>query len=165
MRVAVLADTHLRDGDRRRDLPPPAWEHLADSDVILHAGDVLERGTLDRLEELAPTYAVLGNNDASLVGQLPLSLGMDLAGVRVAMVHDTGPRVGRARRVQRRFPQADLVVFGHSHVPCNEIGVEGQVLFNPGSPTTRRAQPTRTMGELVLADGRCTRRHIIDLGP
>jgi putative phosphoesterase len=179
MRVAVLADTHLRDRDRPtpphpggqgrawrpRDLPAQAWERIAGSDVILHAGDVLDAGTLERLNEMAPTYAVLGNNDVALTGLLPLSRVMDLAGVRVAMIHDAGPRKGRPGRLRRQFPDADIVVFGHSHAPCNEVGLDGQILFNPGSPTARRVQPTRTMGAFDLADGRCVRREIIDLGP
>jgi len=178
MRVAVIADTHLRDRDRlaypdgghsrssrQRDLPAQAWERIAGADVILHAGDVLETGTLERLNEIAPTYAVLGNNDLALTGLLPLTRVLDLAGVRVAMVHDAGARKGRPARLRRRFPDAGIVVFGHSHAPCNEVGLDGQILFNPGSPTTRRTQPTRTMGEFVLAEGRCVRRLIVDLGP
>jgi putative phosphoesterase len=166
VRVAVLADTHLLERQpRRRDLPPEAWERLAASDVILHAGDVLDLGTLQRLNEVAPTYAVLGNNDGALVGILPHRRVIELAGVRVALIHDSGGRTGRAARMRRRFPDADLVVFGHSHIPYDELGVDGQILFNPGSPTTRRAQPTRTMGQLVLTEGRCAERHLIDLGP
>jgi uncharacterized protein len=164
VRVAVVADTHLSDRGHR-DLPALAWDRIRAADVVLHAGDVLEEGTLARLSAVVPTYAVLGNNDLSLVGRLPLTLAVDLAGVHVAMIHDGGAIAGRAGRMRRRFPEADLVVFGHSHLPCNEVGERGQVLFNPGSPTTRRAQPTCTMGELVLVNGRIVERRIIDLGP
>jgi uncharacterized protein len=165
LHVVVLADTHLRDHQLgRRDLPTEAWERLRHCDVILHAGDVLEEGVLQRLGELAPTFAVLGNNDTTLVGQLPKTRVLRLAGVEVAMVHDSGAKQGRAQRLRRRFPTADLVVFGHSHIPWNQVGVDGQVLFNPGSPTTRRSQPTRTLGELVLAGGRIVGHTIVDLG-
>jgi uncharacterized protein len=165
-RVAVVADTHLVDhGPRRRDLPAEAWSRIRAADVILHAGDVLEAGTLERLGGVAPTYAVLGNNDGSLVGTLPETLRLEVAGVIVAMVHDSGPSAGRARRLRRLFPDADVVVFGHSHIPCDEVGVDGQILFNPGSPTTRRSQPTCTMGELVFSNGQILERRIIDLGP
>jgi putative phosphoesterase len=164
VRVVVLADTHLRDRDLpRRDLPPRAWERIRQCDVVLHAGDVLETGTLRRLNEVAPTYAVLGNNDRTLVDQLPESRVLQLAGVSVAMVHDSGRRAGRPARLRRRFPEADIVVFGHSHVPCDEVGVDGQILFNPGSATTRRAQPNCTFGELVLDRGRIVERHILAL--
>jgi hypothetical protein len=79
------------------------------------------------------------------------------------MVHDSGRRAGRPARLRRRFPEADIVVFGHSHVPCDEVGVDGQILFNPGSATTRRAQPNCTFGELVLDRGRIVERHILAL--
>jgi uncharacterized protein len=164
VRVVVLADTHLHDGDLPgRDLPEQAWERIRQCDVVLHAGDVLEAGTLRRLEEVATTYAVLGNNDRTLVGRLPETRELRLAGVSVAMIHDSGRRAGRPARVRRRFPKADIVVFGHSHVPCDEVGVDGQILFNPGSATTRRSQPECTLGELVLARGRIVERRIIAL--
>jgi uncharacterized protein len=164
VRVVVLADTHLHDSDPpRRDLAPQAWERIRHCDFVLHAGDVLEAGTLRRLNEVAPTYAVLGNNDRTLVGHLPETLELRLAGVNVAMVHDSGRRAGRPARLRRRFTEADIVVFGHSHIPCDEVGVDGQILFNPGSATTRRAQPHCTFGELVLDRGRIVERHIIAL--
>lgn len=153
MRVVVLADTHMR-RDWDRSLPAPAWDVLAGADVILHAGDVIERWVLDELAEVAPVHAVLGNNDRELVGSLPETLELELAGVRIGMIHDSGPAAGRARRLHRRFPDRDVVVFGHSHIPWNEPGVGDQLLFNPGSPTERRRQPHRTMGVLELHGGR-----------
>lgn len=164
-RVAVLADTHLRDRPPWRDLPAEAWRRIRRCDLVLHAGDVLDEGILRRLENAAPTHAVLGNNDVDLLGRLPITLELELAGVRVAMIHDSGDRAGRARRMHRRFPDADLVVFGHSHIPADEVGESGQVLFNPGSPTNRRSQPSHTMGELQLAEGRILTRRLVDLGP
>jgi hypothetical protein len=166
VRVVVLADTHLHDRDLPRcDLPEQAWERIRQCDVVLHAGDVLEVGTLRRLNQVAPTYAVLGNNDRTLVGHLPETRELRLAGVSVAMVHDSGRRAGRPARLRRRFPDADIVVFGHSHIPCDEVGVDGQVLFNPGSATTKRSQPDRTLGQLLLAQGRIVERHILPLQP
>jgi predicted phosphodiesterase len=85
---------------------------------------------------------------------LPETLECTFDGVRVAMIHDSGPRAGREGRLRRRFPDADLVVFGHSHVPWNEAGLEGQWLLNPGSPTERRGQPHRTMATIDIGDGR-----------
>lgn len=164
IRAVVLADTHLVEGRvLGRDLRSEVWEMIEASDLVLHAGDVVDSGTLERLRQFAPTYAVLGNNDVGLADQLPETLTMDLAGVNVAMVHDSGPRSGRPRRLRRRFPGADVVVFGHSHIPCDEIGLEGQLLFNPGSPTTRRSQPCCTVGRLVLMDGRIAEHRIIEL--
>ncbi|HEX6477109.1 MAG TPA: metallophosphoesterase family protein [Acidimicrobiales bacterium] len=158
--VAVVADTHIRRGGRRR-LPPTAYAVLERADVILHAGDVLDDSLLTELRELAPTHAVLGNNDGELAGVLASSLVLDLAGVSVAMVHDSGPRRGREPRLRRQFPDADLVVFGHSHEPVDVVGLDHQRLFNPGSPTERRRQPSHTMGWLTLADGRIAEHRII----
>lgn len=152
MRVVVLADTHMRTGSSRR-LPERARVALTRADVILHAGDLVDPGVLEELASYAPVHAVLGNNDRALVGILPQTLEVALAGVRIAMIHDSGPRRGRGARLHRLFPDADIVVFGHSHVPVNEPGVAGQLLFNPGSPTERRRQPHHTIGILELEDG------------
>ena len=164
----MLSDTHLRTGSpgrsgSERQLPPLAWRYVGRADVVLHAGDILDEGVLAMLGESAPVKAVLGNNDRSLVGHLPGTLQLELAGVRIGMVHDSGPRPGRAQRLRRRFPEADLVVFGHSHVPVAEAGTDGQLLFNPGSPTQKRSQPVHTMGWLVLEDGRVAERSIVPL--
>src|SRR3954463_4831125 len=110
MRAVVLADTHIRRGAKRR-LPDAAYDALDTADVILHAGDVVVEDLLHELSGFAPTYAVLGNNDHELGGVLPETRLLELAGVRVAMVHDSGPSRGRERRMHDRFPDADIVVF------------------------------------------------------
>lgn len=160
LRVAVLADTHLRDG---LDRLPAAAQRLVDAaDLVLHAGDVCEPVVLDALAAGGrPVHAVLGNNDHPLVGVLPERLELSLAGVSVAMVHDAGTRAGRERRLRRWFPGADVVVFGHSHEPCDVEGEDGQRLFNPGSAVQRRRQPNRTMGWLVLADGAVREHRVV----
>jgi uncharacterized protein len=160
MRVGVVADTHLRRG-WSRTLPGKALAELAEADVILHAGDLVIPEVLDQLGGLAPVHAVLGNNDAELVGALEEEVALELEGVRVAMVHDSGPRTGREARLRRRFPHADVVVFGHSHIPWDAEGVAGQWLLNPGSPTERRRQPHRTMATMDLADGRLVATRIV----
>ena len=158
LHVVVLADTHLRTGGA---LPPAVTDACRAADLILHAGDVLTAGVLDDLRDLAPVHAVLGNNDHDLRGALPDRLELDLAGVAVAMVHDAGPRVGRPARLRRWFPGAALVVFGHSHEPVDDEGIDGQRLFNPGSPTQRRRQPFPTLGRLDLAAGRVVHHEIV----
>jgi uncharacterized protein len=164
VRIVVLADTHMLTAPRVRGrLPEAAWSRLRGADAVLHAGDVLDAGLLDQLADCAPVHAVLGNNDTSLTGVLPLTRLVDLEGVRIGMIHDSGLAAGRARRMRRRFPDAQVVVFGHSHAPVNEIGEEGQLLFNPGSPTQRRAQPVHTLGELVIRRGRLVDHSIIAL--
>ncbi len=152
MRAVVLSDTHIRPG-RNRTLPDAVYAELAAADVILHAGDVVTRELLDELEGFAPVHAVLGNNDVGLVGELPETLELDLCGVRVAMIHDSGATAGRPARAHRRFPDAAIVVYGHSHVPFSGAGGDGQILFNPGSPTERRAQPRHSFGLLDLDAG------------
>jgi putative phosphoesterase len=163
VRVVVLADTHIRSGSSRR-LPDAARAELERADVILHAGDVVSGEVLDDLRTMAPVHAVLGNNDVDLVGLLPEQVVLDLAGVRVAMVHDSGPRMGREGRMRRRFPDADLVVFGHSHIPWDAPGLDGQRLLNPGSPTERRREPHRTVATVDLEDGRMRRTEIVVVG-
>ncbi len=161
MKVVVLADTHLAGSGVGR-LPEGAWKLLRSADVILHSGDVVAAPFLEELRVLAPLRAVLGNNDHDLVGVLPEQVEFELDGVRVAMIHDSGARRGREARMRRRFPAADVVVFGHSHIPWDAVGVGGQRLFNPGSATQRRAQPRRTIGELRIDRGR-VRTRIISL--
>ncbi|MEN3316193.1 MAG: uncharacterized protein V7605_2427 [Acidimicrobiaceae bacterium] len=157
--VVVLADTHIRRGSTRR-LSDAVYAHLERADLILHAGDVVVADVLDELEGFAPVRTVLGNNDVELVGLLPETRVFDVEGVRIGMIHDSGASTGRAGRLRRRFPDADVVVFGHSHIPWDTEGVDGQVLFNPGSPTERRAQPHKTLGTLDIGDGRVVDRRI-----
>jgi uncharacterized protein len=162
VRAVVLSDTHLRDDSPRR-LPDPVYGALRDADVVLHCGDVVEPGLLRELATFAPVHAVLGNNDVALRGSLPERLLVELEGVRVAMVHDSGPTKGRAARVHRQFPDCGVVVFGHSHAPVDDEGVDGQRLFNPGSPTQRRMQPHPSFGLLDLDHGRIVEHRVITL--
>lgn len=149
-----MADTHIRAGRARR-LPDQVYRLLEDVDAVLHAGDIIEPGLLHELEAFAPTFAVLGNNDvAELSGILPDTTEHDFAGTRIAMIHDSGPTKGRAARMRARFPEADIVVYGHSHVPFDGDGLDGQRLFNPGSPTERRTQPHHTIGVIDIGGGR-----------
>jgi uncharacterized protein len=159
VRVLVLADTHL--GADLDKLPAEVWDELDRVDVVLHAGDVLTQHLLDALGRRAPVHAVLGNNDRELVGRLPDRLDLELGGVRVGMVHDSGLRAGREARMRRWFPKAQLVVFGHSHEPVDAEGLDGQRLFNPGSAVQRRRQPHRTIGLLELAEGHVAAHRIV----
>ena len=155
--MVVLSDTHAP--RFWKGCPPAVAEHLAGADVILHAGDVCTPDVLDLLAGYAPLHVVRGNNDGPDVAAwgAPETLQLDLAGVQVAMIHDSGPKDRRTARMRRRFPTADLVVFGHSHIPMDVTG-DGVRVFNPGSPTDKRRQPHRTLGLLDLADGVVRRR-------
>lgn len=130
--------------------------------MILHAGDVCIAKVLDELREFAPVYAVSGNNDGPDVAAwgAPPAHELVLDGLRVAMLHDAGSKEGRAARMRRRFPEAELVVFGHSHIPLDQTGA-GVRIFNPGSPTDRRSQPHGTIGLLDIADGRLVGARIV----
>jgi len=160
LRVVVLADTHAP--RRWKSCPPRVADELRGADVILHAGDVCVPAVLDELAEFAPVHAVSGNNDGPDVAAwgAPETLELDLDGLRVAMIHDSGDKVGRTRRMRRRFPSADLVVFGHSHIPLDETG-DGVRIFNPGSPTDRRRQPHGTVGILEIAGGELRSARIV----
>jgi uncharacterized protein len=162
MEVVVIADTHLKSGIDSLDAR--LLDALDRADVIVHAGDLVSRLALDDLYQLGPAHVVLGNNDVELAGALPEEKVISLAGVMVALIHDSGASSGRAARMKRRFPAADVVVFGHSHIPLNQTGVGDQVLFNPGSPTQRRSQPHRTFGRLMLEKGRIVERTIEIVG-
>jgi len=152
LRVAIISDTH---GPRFWEAMPPAVAaQLEDVDVVLHAGDVCVAPVLDEIAAFAPVHVVLGNNDGPDVAAwgAPETLELDLDGLRTGMIHDSGPKDGRVARMRRRFPDADLVVFGHSHIPLD--ATDGDLrIFNPGSPTDRRRQPRGTMGQLVIDDG------------
>ncbi|EFQ83394.1 phosphodiesterase family protein [Aeromicrobium marinum DSM 15272] len=162
LRVAVLADTHAP--RFWKGCPPAVAEHLDAVDLILHAGDVCTPDVLDELREFAPVHVVQGNNDGPDVAAwgAPETLEVELAGVPVAMIHDSGAAAGRTGRMRRRFPGARLVVFGHSHIPW-DTEADGQRLFNPGSPTDKRRQPHRTLGRLEVTDGRIRRLDVVEL--
>jgi uncharacterized protein len=160
VKVVVLADTHAP--RRWRSCPPRVAAHLRGADLILHAGDVCTADVLDELAAYAPVHAVRGNNDGPDVAAwgAPDILELDLGGVRLAMIHDSGPRSGRPARLRGRFPDADLVVFGHSHIPVDHAA-NGQRIFNPGSPTDRRREPHGTIGVLDIDGGRLVTAAIV----
>jgi uncharacterized protein len=153
--VAVIADTHL---PRRGgwELPPACREALVEADVIVHAGDLADMATLAMLRALGPPLvAVHGNADPPDVrAALPGTASVDLAGRRLVVTHNGGPEAGRVRSLRRRFPDADAVVFGHSHIPLIGADADGFLILNPGSPTDRRRQPRHSMARLELAEGR-----------
>lgn len=131
-------------------MPDKALEIIRQSDMLIHAGDILTTEFLEYLRGLLPIHAVLGNNDIGV--DLPTKLEIVVEGVKVAIIHDSGPTKGRARRMKKLFPGADAIVFGHSHIPFNSVE-EGILLFNPGSATDKRLQPNHTMGTLSVANG------------
>jgi putative phosphoesterase len=153
VRVLLLADTHVP--KRARDLPAQVWDAVDEADVVIHAGDWVDVALLDALEGRARRLiGVWGNNDGpALRRRLPEVARAELGGVRVAVIHETGAASGRERRCEQRFADADLLVFGHSHIPWDSESPGGLRLLNPGSPTDRRRQPAATYAVVSLDGG------------
>jgi putative phosphoesterase len=141
VRVLLISDTHLP--HRGTDLPTPVWDAVDAADVVIHAGDWVSVDLLDRLDERAARLVgCWGNNDGSeLRARLPERADVTLAGVRFTVVHETGAATGREARMASRYPETDVLVFGHSHIPWDASTATGLRLLNPGSPTDRRRQP------------------------
>lgn len=151
-RLLLIADTHV---PRRARALPAAVRRMASAvDLLVHAGDWVDASVLDELSALAPVLGVWGNNDGDdLRARLPEVARAEIDGVRVAVVHETGSATGREKRMEAAFPDTDLLVFGHSHIPWDTVTPGGLRLLNPGSPTDRRRQPVCTVMTLTLADG------------
>ncbi len=149
MLAVALADTHIP--RRAGALPESLLPHLERADLILHAGDLMDPKLFDTLTAYAPVKAVRGNLDPP-DARLPETLEFEFGGVNVAMIHDSGPKKGRHNRLRRRFPEARVVVFGHSHIPWL-TDEDGLLLLNPGSPTDKRRQPDFTFATLQIGDG------------
>ena len=151
--LLLLADTHVP--KRARQLSPDVWAAVDAADIVIHAGDWVDVALLDELQaRAARLIGVYGNNDgAELRARLPLVAHETIDGVRFAVVHETGSAAGRAVRADADYPDADVLVFGHSHIPWDSTTERGMRLLNPGSPTDRRRQPVCTMMTLEIADG------------
>ncbi|MEU1627572.1 metallophosphoesterase [Streptomyces sp. NPDC020096] len=156
MRLLLTSDTHLP--KRAKELPEELLAQMALADVVIHAGDWVDTATLTLFASRAKRLiGVYGNNDgAELRARLPEVARAGLDGVRFGVVHDTGPARGRERRCAERFPDLDVLVFGHSHIPYDTTAPGGLRLLNPGSPTDRRRQPYRTYMTAVTDAGRLT---------
>ena len=163
-RLLVVSDTHLGRGQESR-LEDLIAAQLRDADAIVHAGDVVDETVLTMLRRHAPVHAVLGNNDHGMT--LPERIDVDIDGCRVAAIHDSGPSAGRAARLRRWFPDADVVLFGHSHLPWHEsdLRADGHVQHhvNPGSAIQRRRAAHRTVAWVHLAGGRVAGVQHVDL--
>jgi putative phosphoesterase len=155
-RLLIISDTHLP--TRARDLPDEVWAVVDAADVVVHAGDWADVALLDRLEARAHRLVgCWGNVDGpALRARLPEVAHLTVDGVRITVTHDSGPAQGRERRMDARFPDTDVLVLGHSHIPWDSESPLGMRLLNPGSPTGRRRQPTHTYMTAVLDDGGLT---------
>jgi uncharacterized protein len=152
-RLLLLADTHLP--RRARDLPAGVWAAVDEADLVLHAGDWVDVSLLDALERRSRRLVgCYGNNDGpELRARLPEVARVAVAGLSIAVVHETGPSRGREERCDALYPDVDVLVFGHSHIPWDSTTPGGLRLLNPGSPTDRRRQPHCTWMTATVADG------------
>ena len=153
MELLLIADTHVP--KRARDLPAVVWDAVQNADVVVHAGDWVEPALLDHLEERsARLIGCWGNNDGDeLRRRLPERADVTLGGMRFTVVHETGASGGRDARMARLYPDTDVLVFGHSHIPWDTTAETGLRLLNPGSPTDRRRQPFCTYMTATVSDG------------
>ncbi|MFD7609388.1 metallophosphoesterase family protein [Streptomyces sp. NPDC059828] len=156
MRLLLTSDTHVP--RRARVLPELLLAEIARADAVVHAGDWVDEATLDAFEAHAHrVIGVFGNNDGpALRARLPEVARADLGGLRFGVVHETGAAQGRERRCAERFPDLDVLVFGHSHIPWDTTAADGLRLLNPGSPTDRRRQPYCTYMTVEVAGGALT---------
>lgn len=151
MEIAIISDTHMPRGGRQ--LPEACVRRLREADRIVHAGDLCTSAILAELQELGEVVAVHGNVDDAAVRALLPEVAIIPAGERqIVVVHDAGPAPGRLRRMRKRFPDADAVIFGHSHIALHERAPDGFQIFNPGSPTERRRAAHHTMGIVTVSD-------------
>ena len=150
--LLLISDTHFP--KRARYLPAPVCDAVARADVVIHAGDWVDAALFDELDRRATRLvACWGNNDGpDLRARLPERADVTLAGVRFTVVHETGAAAGRDARMSRRYPDTDVLVFGHSHIPWDTTSATGLRLLNPGSPTDRRRQPHGTYMTATVAD-------------
>ncbi|GAB3884631.1 metallophosphoesterase family protein [Kibdelosporangium lantanae] len=152
MRLLIIADTHVP--LRAKDMPTQVWREVDEADVVLHAGDWVHADLLDRLEQRARVIGVAGNNDGpDLHTRLPEVATVELDGMRWAVVHETGPAKGREERCAKDYPDVEVLVFGHSHIPWDTTAPGGLRLLNPGSPTDRRRQPVCTYMTATVDSG------------
>ncbi len=153
MRLLLISDTHVP--NRARDMPAAVWDAVEEADVVLHAGDWMAPDLLDRLQDRTPfLVACWGNNDGDeLRARLPERADANLGGLRFTVTHEAGVSAGRDERMARLYPDTDVLVFGHSHIPWDATASTGLRLLNPGSPTDRRRQPFCTYMTASVDDG------------
>ena len=164
VRLLLLADTHVP--ARAHDLSAEVWEAVEAADVVVHAGDWVTPALLDTLEaSSARLVGVWGNNDGpELRRRLPEVARVELGGLAWGVVHETGARTRREERMRAAYPDLDVLVFGHSHIPWDTEHA-GLRLLNPGSPTDRRRMPACTYMTCTVGAGTITDLELHALPP
>ncbi len=136
--IGIISDTHGL-------LRPEVAERLKACDAILHAGDINKPEILDALRAIAPLYVVRGNNDKDWAEGLPISLTVEIGGVRFFMIHNK-------RDLPQNLGDAQVVVFGHSHKYFVQT-IDGRLWFNPGSCGKRRFDQEISFAMMKIEDG------------
>jgi len=150
MKVGIISDTHVPGA--ASSLPPAVFEIFRDADLILHAGDIVERSVLEELRAIAPVEAVAGNmDDPDLQSRLPRKKTLTLGRFTVGLIHGKYRIDVQQEMIRKEFDTVDLIVYGHSHTPF--WGRVGGVLFlNPGSPTDNRHAPYHSVAILTVGE-------------
>ena len=163
LNLVLVADTHVP--KRARSLPAQVWSAAESADVVFHAGDWVSASLLEEFQQRSRSLVgVYGNNDGpELRGRLPETAEITLEGVRFAMVHETGQTKGREARCEALYPEADVLIFGHSHIPWDTTTPRGLRLLNPGSPTDRRRQPACTFMTAVVDAGMLAEVRLVEV--
>lgn len=161
-RILLLSDTHLYDAAR---LPAPVLVCAGHADRIVHAGDTSCLEIIRVLEQFAPVTAVRGNvESADSHEALQDREIVCVDGVTIGVVHDPGPAHGRHERLAEWFPDAHVIVYGHTHMPEIRRGTTDRPwLCNPGSPLQRRRAPTHTMAWLTIHDAAIVSLELVEL--
>lgn len=150
MKVGVLSDTHVP--VPHRSLPGRVFELFQGVDLILHAGDIVERSVLDELAAIAPVEAVAGNmDDSELHHRLPLKKILTLDKFRIGLIHGKYRIDVQQAMIRREFDDVDLIVYGHSHTPFWGL-VDGTLFLNPGSPTDKQHAPYNSVAILHIGE-------------
>ena len=149
MKIGVLSDTHLR--EVTAELKELAREQLADTDLVLHAGDVVSMEVLDFLRK-KKFHGVHGNMDPFEVKDaLPRKSIIKIGPYRLGLIHGWGAASGLEDRIRSEFQDVDVIIYGHSHRPANHLS-GGVLFFNPGTATGFSSEGRHTMGFLKVDD-------------
>ncbi|MFP4015716.1 MAG: metallophosphoesterase family protein [Halanaerobiales bacterium] len=150
MKIGVISDTHIP--TKTKKIPDKVFDIFQGVDLIIHAGDIVQQEVLDQLSDYAPVKAVTGNIDPYPFREtLPDKLILEVAGYEIAVIHGHNVRGHIMNTLSFIFPDADIIIFGHTHRPCNQM-INGQLHFNPGSPTDRRMQKKHSVGIIKLGE-------------
>jgi len=152
MKIGVISDTHIPVSAPK--IPEKVCECFKGCDLIIHAGDAIEISAIHQLEDICEVKGVYGNMDSKEVkARFSNKIVIEAAGKRIGIVHGSGPAGHIMDRVKKAFTEKlDIIIFGHSHVPCNEVQ-DGTLYFNPGSATDRISTKYCSFGIIEITDG------------